>query len=52
MRRTASSAIGEIAAAFLPRRALAAMSASSKNWRLAWAQHSAGVIAPGVRVGS
>jgi hypothetical protein len=23
----------------------------SKNWRLAWAQHSAGVIAPGVRDG-
>ena len=47
IRLTASSAIGEIAAAFLPRRALAAISASSKNCRLAWAQHSAGVIAPG-----
>jgi hypothetical protein len=52
MRLTASSATGEIAAAFLPRRALAAMSASSKNCRLAWAQHSAGVIAPGLRDGS
>ena len=46
MRLTASSAIGEIAAAFLPRRALAAMSASSKNCRRACAQQSAGVIAP------
>ena len=36
MRLTASSAIGEIGAAFLPRLALAAMSASSKNLRLAW----------------
>jgi len=35
MRFTASRAIGEIGAAFLPRRALAAMSASSKNLRLA-----------------
>jgi hypothetical protein len=51
MRLTASSAIGEIAAALVPRRALAAMSASSKNCRLAWAQHSADVIAPGVRDG-
>jgi hypothetical protein len=38
MRLTASSAIGEIAAAFFPRRALAAISASSKNCRLACAQ--------------
>ncbi len=35
MRLTASRAIGEIAAAFLSRLALAAMSASSKNCRLA-----------------
>jgi hypothetical protein len=34
MRFTASSAIGEMAGACLPRRALAAMSDSSKNWRL------------------
>ena len=46
MRLTASSATGEIAVAVFPRRALAAMSASSKNCRLAWAQHSAAVIAP------
>lgn len=46
---TVSSAIGEIAAAFLPRRALAAMSARSKNCRLAWAQHSADVIGPRAR---
>jgi hypothetical protein len=52
IRLTASSAIGEIAAAFLPRRALAAMSARSKNCRLAWAQHSADVIGPGARDGS
>jgi hypothetical protein len=51
IRLTASSATGEIAAAFLPRRALAAISASSKNCRLAWAQHSAGVIAPAARAG-
>ena len=38
--------VGEIAGALFPRRALAAMSASSKNCRLAWAQHSAAVIAP------
>jgi transposase len=52
IRLTASSATGEIAAAFFPRRALAAMSASSKNCRLAWAQHSADVIAPATREGS
>jgi hypothetical protein len=34
MRLTASSAIGEMGGAFLPRRAFAAMSASSKNLRL------------------
>jgi hypothetical protein len=51
MRLTASSAIGEIGAAFLPRLALAAMSASSKNLRLAWLQHSASTIGPGFRSG-
>jgi len=35
MRLTASSATGEIGGAVFPRRALAAMSASSKNCRLA-----------------
>src|SRR5215471_2268200 len=49
MRLTASRAIGEIAAAFLSRLALAAMSANSKNCRLAWAQQSAGVIGPCAR---
>ena len=52
IRLTASSATGEIAAAFLPRRALAAISASSKNCRLACAQQSADVIGPGERDGS
>jgi hypothetical protein len=42
MRLTVSSAIGEIAGAFLPRRALAAMSASSKNCLLAWLQLASG----------
>ena len=51
MRLTASSAIGEIGAAFLPRLALAAMSASSKNLRLAWLQHSASTIGPGFHWG-
>jgi hypothetical protein len=51
MRLTASSAIGEIGGAFLPRRAFAAMSASSKNLRLAWLQHSASTIGPGLRSG-
>ena len=51
MRLTASSAIGEIGVAFLPRRALAAMSANSKNLRRAWLQHSASTIAPGLRSG-
>jgi hypothetical protein len=46
MRLTASNAMGEIAVAFLPRRALAAMSANSKNCRRAWAQQSAAVIGP------
>src|SRR3546814_20100893 len=44
MRRTASSAIGEIAAADRPRRAFLAMSASSKNCLREWAQQRAGVI--------
>ena len=44
MRLTASSAIGEIAVAFFPRRALAAISASSKNCLRACAQHRAAVI--------
>ena len=52
IRLTASSAIGEIAAAFLPRRAFAAISASSKNCLRAWAQHSADVIGPSAREGS
>jgi hypothetical protein len=34
----------EIGAAFLPRLALAAMSASSKNLRRPWLQHSASII--------
>ena len=48
-RRCASpprSASGEIGGACLPRRALAAMSASSKNLRRACAQHSASVTGP------
>ena len=40
MRLTISNAIGEIAAAVLPRRALAAISASSKNCRRACAQQA------------
>jgi hypothetical protein len=51
MRFTASSATGEITGALLLRRPLAAIFASSKNYRLAWLQQSAGVIAPGTRVG-
>jgi hypothetical protein len=46
MRFTASSAIGEIGGARLPRRMLAAMSASSKNFRLAWLQQSTDLITP------
>ena len=46
------SVIGEIVAAFLPALALAAMSASSKNCRRAWAQQCAGVIGPCARDGS
>src|SRR5690349_1884827 len=49
---TASSATGEIAAAPLRHRAFAAISASSRNCLLAWAQHSADVIGPGARDGS
>jgi hypothetical protein len=51
MRLTASSDIGETGAAFLPRLALAAMSASSKNMRPARLQHSASTIGPGFRSG-
>jgi hypothetical protein len=50
MRLTTSRAIGEIVAAFLSRLALAAMSASSKNYRRAWAHH--GVTGPSARDGS
>ena len=52
MRFTASSAIREMGGACLPRLAFAAMSASSKNWRLACAQHSAEATAPFSRPGS
>jgi hypothetical protein len=38
MRLSAPSAIGEIADAFFPSRALVAMSANSKNCHRAWAQ--------------
>ena len=51
MRLTASKAIGEIGVAFLPRRVFAAMSASSKNLRRAWLQHSASTIGLGLRSG-
>ena len=44
-------AIGEIGGAFLPRGALAAMSANSKNLRRAWLQHRASRIGPGLRSG-
>jgi hypothetical protein len=46
------SAMGEIAAGFSPlalRRALAAMSASTKNWRRLWAQQAASRIGPELR---
>jgi hypothetical protein len=49
MRFTASSAMGETGGASLPLRALAAMSASSKNLRLACPQHSASVTGAGFR---
>src|SRR3954453_7756201 len=49
---TVSRAIGEIAVAFLPRRALAAISASSKNCLRACAHHRAAVQAPSAREGS
>jgi hypothetical protein len=51
IRLTASNAIGEIGAAVLLRRALAAISANSKNFRRAWLQHSASTIGPGARSG-
>ena len=47
IRFTASNASGEIGGAFLPRRLLAAMSASSKNFLLECAQHAASVTGPG-----
>jgi hypothetical protein len=47
---TASKAIGEITGEVLPR-AVDAMSASSENFRLAWAQHAASMIGPGFRSG-
>ena len=46
-RFAASSASGEIAGAVLPRRLLAAVSASSKNLRRLWAQQAASVTGPG-----
>ena len=52
MRRTASSASGEITAVVLPcalRRAFAVISARAKNGRLAWAQQPAAAIGPGLR---
>jgi hypothetical protein len=49
MRLIASSAMGEIGGASLPLRALAAMSASSQNLHLAWLQHSASWMGPGLR---
>ncbi len=51
MRRTASNAIGEISLAFLPLRMFFSTSASSKNLRRAWLQHSAGDNGPGIAVG-
>ena len=47
IRFTASSATGEMGGAFLPRRALAAMSASSKNFLLECDQHAASITGPG-----
>jgi len=52
MRWTAASAIGEIAVADRPRRAFLAISASSKNCRLACAQQSAAVMGAGLRAAS
>lgn len=52
MRLTASRAIGEMAAAVLPRRAFFAMLANSKNCLLACDQQSAGVIGAGLRAAS
>lgn len=46
IRFTASSATGEIGVAFLPRLALVAMSASTKNLRRECAQHNAWVSGP------
>lgn len=50
-RLTASKAIGEIGGAVFPRRALAAMSASTKNLRRAWLQQSASITSLGLRSG-
>ncbi len=53
MRLTASSAMGEISSAtFLPLRAMALMSASSKNFRRAWLQHRALRTGAGLRAAS
>jgi hypothetical protein len=55
MRWTASRAMGEMNFASLPaalRRALAAISANSKNFLLACAQQAASIMGPGVRPGS
>lgn len=49
MRRNASSAIGEIGGASLPPRAFAAMSANSKNLRLACARRRASATDSGGR---
>ena len=55
MRRTASSASGEITPGVLPcalRRAFAAISAMMKNGRRAWTQHAASTIGAGLRPAS
>jgi hypothetical protein len=55
IRRTASSAIGEITLGVFPsalRLAAASTSASTKNGRRAWTQHAASRIGPGLRSGS
>ena len=52
MRLTASRASGEIVACVLPsalRRAFSAISARTKNGRLAWTQHAASTMSPGLR---
>jgi len=55
MRRTASSASGEITPVVLPsalRRAAAATSAMTKNGRRACTQHAASTSGPGLRLAS